>query len=125
VWRKYILNCAYNVASAAYDHSMGQLRENPTEAKEYEALVDEAWQVAAAKHVAVTPEHRQQIIDKFYQYRYDATSSLQRDMNAGRPSEIETFSGYLVSEARRLGIKAPVSERMYELLKARSELRLS
>jgi 2-dehydropantoate 2-reductase len=123
VWRKYILNCAYNVASAAYDNTMGQLREDPVRAKEYEALVDEAYQVALAKHVAVTPDHRQAIIDQFYNYRYDATSSLQRDLNAGRQGEIQTFSGYLVSEARRLGVPAPVSEKMYGLLKARAEKR--
>ncbi|MGN0482914.1 MAG: ketopantoate reductase family protein, partial [Lachnospiraceae bacterium] len=36
---------------------------------------------------------------------------------AGRPTEVETFSGYLVREAKRLGVEVPVSERMYEELK--------
>ncbi len=120
IWRKYILNCAYNVATAAYDNNIGQLRADPLKAKEFEDLVTEAYEVARAKGVAVRPEHRDEFFDRFHNvYRDDATSSLQRDLNAGKRAEIETFSGYLVREAARLGVAAPVSEKMYELLKKR------
>lgn len=119
IWRKYILNCAYNVATAAYDNSIGQLRADPGKAKEFTDLISEAYEVAKAKGVAVLPEHRDEFFDRFYQYREDATSSLQRDLNAKKQAEIETFSGYLVREAARLGVEAPVSEKMYQLLKQR------
>ena len=122
IWRKYILNCAYNVATAAYDNNIGQLRADPVKAKEFEDLVTEAYEVALAKGVAVRPEHRQEFFDRFHHvYRDDATSSLQRDLNAGRRAEIETFSGYLVREAARLGVAAPVSQKMYEMLRKRVE----
>lgn len=122
IWRKYILNCAYNVATAAYDNNIGQLRADPLKAKEFEDLVTEAYEVARAKGVAVRPEHRDEFFDRFHNvYRDDATSSLQRDLNAGKRAEIETFSGYLVREAARLGVAAPVSEKMYELLKKRAQ----
>lgn len=94
IWRKYILNCAYNVATAAYDNNIGQLRA----------------------------EHRLEFFHRFHdEYRDDATSSLQRDVNAGRRAEVETFSGYLVREAARLGVAAPVSEKMYRLLLERTK----
>lgn len=122
IWRKYILNCAYNVATAAYDNNIGQLRADPQKAKEFEDLITEAYEVAKAKGVAVLPEHRDEFFDRFHNvYRADATSSLQRDLNAGKRAEIETFSGYLVREAERLGIAAPVSEKMYGLLKQREQ----
>lgn len=115
IWRKYILNCAYNVATAFYDNTIGELRDNPVKAKEYEQLVDEAYRVAVAKGVHVTKEHRDAIIRRFHkELADDATSSLQRDVRAGRPTEVETFSGYLVREAKRLEVDVPVSERMYE-----------
>lgn len=122
IWRKYILNCAYNVATAAYDNNIGQLRADPLKAKEFEDLVTEAYEVALAKHVAVRPEHRLEFFHRFHdEYRDDATSSLQRDVNAGRRAEVETFSGYLVREAARLGVAAPVSEKMYRLLLERTK----
>lgn len=115
IWKKYILNCAYNVESAYYDNCIGQLREDPVKAKEYEALVSEAYQVALAKGVAVTQKHVDAIIHRFYyELAYNATSSLQRDIRSGRTAELDTFSGYIVREAERLGVDAPVSRRMYE-----------
>ena len=117
IWRKYILNCAYNVATAAYDNTIGQLRDEPEKEEEYGQLVWEAYKVARAKGVHVTEEHARTIIGKFYEYDYEATSSLQRDVREGRQSELDVFSGYLVREAHRLGVSVPVSEKMYEILR--------
>ena len=118
IWRKYILNCAYNVATAYYDNTIGELRRDPRKAAEYEALVNEAWQVALAKGVAVTQEHVDAIIHRFYkELAGNATSSLQRDIRAGRTAETETFSGYIVHEGKKLGLDLPVSSKMYDGLK--------
>jgi 2-dehydropantoate 2-reductase len=46
-----------------------------------------------------------------------ATSSLKRDMEAGRQSELETFSGYVVREASKKGVEVPVSIRYYESMR--------
>ena len=68
--------------------------------------------------MAVTQEHLDAILYRFHHELADgATSSLQRDIRAGKPAEIETFSGYIVREANRLGISVPVSMKMYEGLK--------
>lgn len=120
VWRKYMLNCAYNVATAAYDNTIGELRADPVRSQEFLDLVSEAYEIAKAKGVAVLPEHKKEFFDRFRMYRKDATSSLQRDLDAGRPAEIEVFSGYLVREAHRLGIAVPVSEKMYAMLQERA-----
>ena len=118
IWRKYILNCAYNVETAFYDNTIGQLRDDPVKAKEYETLVEEAYHVALAKGIGITQEHIDKIINRFYkELAYGATSSLQRDVCSGRTSELETFSGYIVREADRLGVPVPLSRRMYEGLK--------
>lgn len=118
IWRKYILNCAYNVLTAFYDNNIGQLRSDPKKDKEYERLVYEAYEVAVKKGVHIAREDADAIVRRFREELEDnATSSLQRDVNAGRPTELETFSGYLVREAKRLGVDVPVSKRMYEGLR--------
>lgn len=121
IWRKYILNCAYNVTTAYYDSAIGQIRSDPAKAKNYEALVQEAYQVALAKGVGVKEEHTDGMIWSFYhKYEDGATSSLQRDINVGKQAELDTFGGYLVREAGKLGILVPVSEEMYKGLKERA-----
>ena len=118
IWKKYILNCAYNAESAYYDNTIGQLRSDPVKAKEYEALVNEAYQVGRAKGVNVKQEDVDAIIHRFYyELAENATSSLQRDIRAGKKAEVETFSGYIVKEGNRLGVDTPVTEKMYEGLK--------
>lgn len=118
IWRKYMLNCAYNVESAFYGNTIGELRRDPVKAKEYEDLVKESYQVASAKGVHVTQEHVDEIIHRFYyEIAEDATSSLQRDIQEGRMTELDIFGGYLIGEAHKYNLKIPVSRRMYEGLK--------
>ncbi|MEV7175127.1 2-dehydropantoate 2-reductase [Kitasatospora sp. NPDC093679] len=52
----------------------------------------------------------------------DATSSLQRDVLAGRPSELDAWTGAAVRLAARAGHRAPVLELLHELLAAREAL---
>ena len=115
IWKKYVLNCCYNVATAFYDCPIGPIRDDPAKARDYIALAQEAAQVAVAKGIAISSEDIEAIIDRFYHsYADEASSSLQRDIHAGRPAEVETFSGYIVKEAHRLGLAVPVSEKMYQ-----------
>jgi len=122
IWKKYILNCAYNVATAYYNEPIGSLRSHPVKSKEYEILVKEAFQVALAKGVHVSEKDVTSIIHKFYHdYADNATSSLMRDIAAGKTSELETFSGYLVQEAQKEGLSVPVSEKMYRKLLTKTQ----
>ena len=118
IWRKYILNCAYNITTARYNRTIGQLREDSETAAQYETLVRESWLVSEAAGAGVPETSINEIIDQFY-HKLDpaSTSSLQRDIWAGRPSELETFSGYLVRKAKELSVPVPLSETMYSDLK--------
>ena len=123
IWRKYILNCAFNVMTAFYDNTIGELRRDPVKAQQSDTLVWEAASVGRAKGVALTDEHIQEVIHKFRHVHADnATSSLQRDFQiCKKQTELETFSGYIVQEAKRLGVSIPLSEEMYQGLKAKAE----
>lgn len=120
IWRKYILNCAFNVATAYYDAPIGPIRADAEKTAEYETLAREAFTVARAKGIQLAESDLDAIMESFHhKYKDDATSSLLRDFRAHRPSEVETFSGYIVREAARLGVDVPVSRRMYAGLAAR------
>lgn len=113
IWLKFILNCGYNVETAFYDETIGELRSDPEKAREYEDLTRESYALALAKGVDIRESDIETIIDKFYHlYTDEMTSSLQRDLREGRPSEGDTFSGYVVREADKLGLSLPVSKKM-------------
>ena len=117
IWKKYILNCAYNVETAAWDLPIGGLRDDPAKADDYASLAREAYEVARAKGVEIGPDYLDSVLEKFRGYEYNASSSLQRDLRDGKPVEFETFSGYIVREGNRLHVPVPASERYYAMLK--------
>ncbi len=120
IWQKYLLNCAYNVVTAYYECPLGPIRDSPEKCAVMESAVREACAVAEALKIWLPANYGQSLIDRFkYQLRPDSSSSLERDFAARRPTELETFSGYLVRKAQSLGIPAPVSAMMYEALKVR------
>jgi len=45
-----------------------------------------------------------------------ATASTQRDIMAGRPSELGNFNGYIVEQGKKFGIETPVNEFIYRAL---------
>jgi 2-dehydropantoate 2-reductase len=47
----------------------------------------------------------------------DATSSMQRDVAAGKPSELESQTGAVVRFAHETGVAAPTHEFIYATLK--------
>lgn len=117
IWKKYILNCAYNVMTALYDQSIGELRKDEKTRNEYLAILKEAYAVARKKGINIEESYVCDQYDNFlHRLKANATSSLQRDLAAGRRSELDTFSGYLVREAKRQGVRIPVSEACYQRL---------
>ena len=119
IWKKYILNCAFNVETAYYDNTIGELQSDKIKSAEYEELVRESYRVAKAKGVNLTDKDLDEVIKKFYAYGPELTSSLQRDIRDGKSTENEIFGGYLTREADRYGVPVPISERMYEGIKNR------
>jgi 2-dehydropantoate 2-reductase len=47
----------------------------------------------------------------------DATSSMQRDIVAGKPSELESQNGAVVRMAHEAGVAAPTHTLIYQTLK--------
>ena len=122
IWEKYILNAAFNCCTAAYDCNIGPLRDDPETAAEYEAAVKEACALARAKGIRIREDYEETLIHRFYHsLQASDSSSLQRDVHAGKKSEVETFCGYGVREGARLGVPMPVMEKLYRMIKEREQ----
>ena len=117
IWRKFILNCAYNVLTAYYRTSIGGALSQLHGREEFRALLQEAYDVGKAAGVPLPDD----IVDDQYDRilgsdDMGATSSLERDIAAGHQSELDTFSGALIRLARQYGVPVPMSEKCYRAL---------
>ncbi|WBL22695.1 ketopantoate reductase family protein [Zunongwangia sp. HRR-M8] len=72
--------------------------------------------IAQAKGVNFDDEDIAQLFQFIGKQGESATASTQRDIMAGRPSELENFNGYIVKQGKKLGIETPVNEFIYRAL---------
>ncbi len=120
IWKKYCFNCAYNVLTAYYMTDTEGIRVRKERLEEFSELLKEAIAVASAKDIQLGESYYQKQMERFTIHLNPGdSSSLKRDLEKGGSNELETFSGYLVKEAGRLGVPVPVSRRCYEEIKRR------
>ena len=122
LWKKFIMNCGYNVFTAYYASTIGEALAQPGGKEEFRTLVDEACAVAKALKANLPLDFPDFVYNKVInQEDKNVSSSLERDIKAGRQSELETFCGYLVRAGQQLNVPIPVTEKMYQAIKKKIE----
>ncbi|MCH3913959.1 MAG: 2-dehydropantoate 2-reductase [Acidaminococcaceae bacterium] len=120
IWKKFILNCGYNVITAYYVSTIGEAFAQPQGKAEFKGLVEEACAVAKALKVKLPDGFADFVYNKVInQEDKNVSSSLARDIKAGKQSELETFCGCLVRFGHELSVPVPVTERMYKEIKGK------
>ncbi|MBU3110183.1 ketopantoate reductase family protein [Clostridium lacusfryxellense] len=118
IWTKYILNCAYNIVTAYYKATTGDLRKNEISMLQLKTLLAEACSVARSLKINIAGDLEDIHFKHILQNQSEsATSSLNRDIISGRQNELETFSGQLLKLASSRCLKIPMTEFFYEELK--------
>jgi 2-dehydropantoate 2-reductase len=121
-WSKLIFNATVNGVAALtalpHDFHFAQTDELPQLGHLVRDLVDEGKAVASAAGV--------ELYDDPWEMNVLATQrghrhypSMLEDVEARRPTELESINGALVREARRLGVAVPLQTALYRLVKAR------
>jgi len=117
IWTKYVLNCAYNVATARWGCTIGGIKANESRVEDSRALLTESWKVGVASGVALTEDLPEKQLRRILKTSDDSDSSLGRDFAAGRAGELEVFCGDVVRMAAELGVEVPMTQKYYAALK--------
>ncbi|WP_313814487.1 2-dehydropantoate 2-reductase [Glutamicibacter sp.] len=117
IWRKFMLITSYGGIGALSGEPVGRTRSNELS----RSLVRDAMAEVAALATAVGAPLGEADIDammaQFDAFEPDSTASMQRDLAAGRHSEIEEQSGAVVRIAAQHGIQTPIHHTIYRALK--------
>lgn len=116
IWRKFLFICTISGLAALCRCEMGVVRQDDYLRSLLFQTAEEIMVVANAKGVVLTGNDIASCFAAIDAQPWDTTASMQRDIMAGKPSELETFNGYIAREGRRLGIPTPVNECIYRLL---------
>jgi len=123
-WSKLVFNATVNAVSAltGLPHDFHFAAEaRPSDLGHLvHALVDEGKAVAAAAGIELRedPWEMNVLATRRGSTHYP---SMLEDIEAGRPTEIETITGALVREGERLGVPVPLHSALYRLVKARED----
>ena len=107
MWDKFAAICACSGSGAVTRSTMGEMREEPRTFALFKELLQEGYHTARAHGVALTDESMQSTIQVVTDLAASSTFSLQRDMMAGRVSELDAQVGAMVRLADEKNVPVP------------------
>lgn len=116
IWKKFVLNCAYNVATARWGCPIGGIKSSPARMEDCRALMAEARSVGTACGVPLAEDLVEQQLRRIEKTSDSSASSLSRDFAKGRAGELEVFCGDVVRMAQAHGVAVPVTRSYYDAL---------
>ncbi len=130
VWRKFLLIATWSGVGAVTRAPIGVLRSVPETRQMLEQSLWEIYRVALAHHIVLPEDIVNQTLAFIDTIPPHGTASMQRDIMAGRPSELTSQNGAVVRLAREVGVATPLHNFIYSSLlplelRARGEVEFS
>jgi 2-dehydropantoate 2-reductase len=117
LWTKFVFIAAFGGISALTRATAGELLAQPETRRLLIDAMREVESVGRARGIALNPDVVDSSVALLESFEPGATSSMQRDVAAGRPFELEAFSGTIVRLGRRHGVDTPTHATIYTLLR--------
>jgi 2-dehydropantoate 2-reductase len=118
-WEKLCLLAPLSGLTALTARTVGELRELPDMVRTYRTMVEEVRRIGVAAGVPLDPGVTDVATQGIQTTDAAGRSSLYRDLDAQRESEIEVLLGDLVRRADALGVEAPTLRAVYATTRAR------
>jgi 2-dehydropantoate 2-reductase len=116
LWRKLQMMAATSAVGTAARMPFGVLLELPETRRLLKACMDEVRSVAVARGVELPKEEADRTMAFLDRLPADGVTSLYRDLDAGRPSELEAQLGAVVRLGAEVGVDTPVCATLYAAL---------
>jgi len=116
LWEKFLLVVSFGGVGSVTRAPIGVIRALPETRRVLERCMQEVLAVARARRVALAQTAVADTMAFVDSLPAGATTSLQRDIAEGKPSELEAWNGAVVRLAREVGVATPVHEVLYHSL---------
>ena len=104
LWTKFLFIAAFSGVGALKGAPAGALRSNPENRSLLLRAMEEIYALAHARGIALPEDSIEKAMASVDSLPDDATSSMQRDIAAGKPSELEAQNGAVVRMAIESGV---------------------
>jgi 2-dehydropantoate 2-reductase len=117
MWSKLVRLNALACTTSAFDKLLGEIRSTPELRAELVGAIDEGCAVARAEGATIPADDP---LGELTAAHATLGSSMQRDIAAGRPPELDAIPGSVLRAATRHGIECPTIERLVAVIAARA-----
>lgn len=118
LWQKFVINIGCNQTTALLRRPYGHLQRNERAMTLAVGMMTEAQRVAERLEIAGAQDMVRRAVEVIEAMNPEGKSSMQQDVEAGRPTEIDIFAGTLCRLARQLEIPVPMNRAAGEILSA-------
>ncbi len=116
LWVKFLTVVPFGGIGAVTRAPAGVIRQVPETRGMYEAGVREIFTVGRARGIDLKQDIPEKTLAFFDALPASGTTSLHRDIAAGKPSELEAWTGAVVRLGREAGVPTPLHEFLYHAL---------
>ena len=117
LWTKFLFIASFSGVGAMANAPACIVRSDPKWRAQILSAMQEIYTLAHARGINLPPDSINTVMGAVDALPEDATSSMQRDIAAVKPSELEAQNGAVVRMAQQSGIDVPTHTLIYETLK--------
>lgn len=117
LWTKFLFIASFSGVGALANAPAGVLRSDPKWRAQMLSAMEEIYRLAHARGVKMPSDSVDKVMAAVDGLPEDTTSSMQRDIAAGKSSEIESQNGAVVRMARESGVEVPTNTLIYQTLR--------
>src|ERR1044072_5399371 len=113
LWTKFLFIASFSGVGAMANAHAIVIRSDPKWRGQILKAMDEIYTLAHARGINLPPNSIDTVMAAVHALPEDATSSMQRDIAAGKPSELEAQNGAVVRMAQEIGVNVPTHALIY------------
>jgi 2-dehydropantoate 2-reductase len=116
LWQKLVVNCCINPLTVLYECQNGELANNTDAQLIIQSIIKECKMLAGALGKPDYLLHIEDTVAEVIQRTAKNTSSMRQDALAHRQTEIDHINGYIIKQAKALGIATPANTAIVEAI---------
>lgn len=117
MWFKFMLNTGVNQASSFLGLPFIEFQKDGEPRELMKSAAQEVINIAKAKDVDLRDSDIEVMVDIINKLDPHGKTSMLQDIEAGRKTEVEYFSGHILEMGRGLGIATPINEKLLKEIK--------
>lgn len=126
MWEKFIFIAATSGVGAYTRQTLGEYRSDPASRAMLKGALEETTAIARARNISIAENFVEATLTRMDGLPPQTIASMQKDIMAGKPSELDQQTGAVIRMGRAFHVETPTHEKIYSALlpleqKARSD----